>query len=124
MEYKISGDIRKKEKVVGGMFTLTQTIFLGLGVVVGGGVGIVIFNATRNVVLSLLCLILFASPFLPFAFVTIEKMGDMELARFLWIRYKFKKSQKTFLNINENYKQYLIESQKYQSQNKEVKHNA
>lgn len=126
MEYKISGDIRKKEKIVGGLFTLTQTIFLGLAAVVGLGVGILAYNATQNLVFGIICIIIFASPFLPFAFVTIEKMGDMELAKYLWIRFKFRKSQKNFLNINEKYKDYLIENYKYQERLKkgEVKTNA
>lgn len=109
MEYQVMPDIREKEKIVGGKFTLTQTVFLGLGVVAGGALGILFYNLTHSVILSIAMIIVGALPFIPFAFIRIERMGDMELFFYLLIKYKFSKGQRVFLNINENKKQRLME---------------
>ena len=83
MEYQIMPDIREKEKIVGGKFTATQTIFLALAVISGGGLGVLTYSATQSVGLAIIVIILAALPFLPFAFITIEKMGKMELFFYL-----------------------------------------
>ena len=108
MEYQVMPDIREKEKIVGGIFTATQTIFLALAVVAGGGLAVLTYTATSSVPLALLVLVLGAAPFLPFAFIKIEKMGDMELIFYLWIRFKYMQGQKIFLNLNENQRNRLI----------------
>lgn len=102
MEYQIMPDTREKEKIVGGHFTLTQTIFLALGLVAGGGGALFTFKATNSLPLALIVLVLLALPFLPFAFVKIEKMGDKELFFYLLILLKHSQSQKVFINLNEN----------------------
>lgn len=109
MEYEVSPDIREKEKVVGGMFTMTQTVFLGLAFVCGGGFGIMTFSATGNIPLAIFIIVLGSVPFLPFAFIKIPSMGDMELFRYLMIRIKYKKSQKVYVNYNENSKKALLD---------------
>lgn len=108
MEYQVMPDIREKEKIVGGRFTITQTIFLAVGVVVGGLLGVLIYNLTKSVVLAIITIAIGAAPFLPFAFITIEKMGKMELFFYLWIKFKFDRGQKVFININENKRKRLI----------------
>lgn len=109
MEYEVSPDIREKEKVVGGIFTLTQTIFLGLGLLIGGGTAIMVFTSTGNMILTILDFFILGGIFFPFAFIKIPSMGDMELFRYLMIRLKFVKQQKIYVNFNENNKKYLTE---------------
>ena len=109
MEYQVMPDIRAKEKIVGGIFTITQTIPLGLALLVGGGLGVAVFTATNNIFMAIVVLCVGALPFVPFAFITIEKMGDMELFFYLLIKYKYKKQQKIYVNINENQKKRILE---------------
>lgn len=107
MEYQMMPDIREKEKIVGGHFTITQVIFLAIAVVSGGGLAYLTYNLTNSIPLVILVFIIGTAPFLPFAIITIEKMGKMELAKYLWIKFQYKNSQKVFLNLNENKKNRL-----------------
>lgn len=109
MEYQVMPDIREKEKIVGGLFTITQTIFLGLSVITGGLFGLGVFTLTSDPFLSVICIVIGAVPFLPFAFVTIESMGKMELFFYLMIKLKYKNGQKIFINLNENKRNRLME---------------
>lgn len=109
MEYKVSPDIREKEKIVGGHFTLTQTVFLGLALISGVGLGLVTYQTLNNLPITFFVIILGAAPFIPFAFVKIEKMGDMELFFFLKIKAEYRFKQKVFLNLNENQRKRLVE---------------
>lgn len=109
MEYQMTPDIREKEKIVGGHFTLTQTIFLALAVISGGGLGILTYNSLNSIPLAIIVLVLGAVPFLPFAFVKVEKMGDKELFFYLLIKLQHNKGQKVYLNINENKKKRILE---------------
>ena len=108
MEYQVMPDIREKEKIVGGLFTITQTIPLALALICGGGLAVLTFSSTQNIVMTVIMFIIGAVPFLPFAFVKIEKMGNMELFFYLRIRMKYKKSQKVFCNLNENQRKRLL----------------
>ena len=74
MEYQVMPDIREKEKIVGGLFTITQTIPLALALICGGGLAVVTFSATQSIVMTVIVFIIGAAPFLPFAFIKIEKM--------------------------------------------------
>lgn len=115
MEYKVSPDIREKEKIVGGHFTITQTIFLALALISGLGLGLLTFQTTGSVPLAILLIIIGAAPFVPFAFIKVERMGDMEL--FFYLRYKvlFQYGQKVYLNLNENQRDRLQEEIKNES---------
>lgn len=106
-EYKMTPDIREKEKIVGGLFTISQTVFLGLGIVVGGGLGLILWQATGQLLIGLVALFIGALPFIPFAFVTISELGNMELFRYLVIRMRFRKSQRVFVNMNQKKKDSL-----------------
>lgn len=119
MEYQIMPDTREKEKIVGGHFTLTQTIFLALGLVAGGGGAIMTFKATNNVLLAIIVLVLLAIPFLPFAFVKVEKMGDKELFFYLLILFKYSQMQKVYINLNENKRNRLLKEYKNKNENEE-----
>lgn len=109
MEYQMTPDIREKEKIVGGHFTLTQTIFLALAVISGGGLGILTYNTLDSIPVAIIVVIIGAIPFLPFAFIKVEKMGDKELFFYLLIKFQHNKGQKVYLNINENKKKRILE---------------
>lgn len=102
MEYKIMPDIREKEKIVGGHFTITQTIFLALSVVAGGGSALFIYQSLHSIPFALTVGAILAIPFLPFAFIKIESMGDKELFFYLLILLRYSHSQKVYVNMNEN----------------------
>ena len=108
MEYQVMPDIREKEKIVGGLFTITQTIPLALALICGGGLAVVTFSATQSIVMTVVVFIVGAAPFLPFAFIKIEKMGNMELFFYLMIKMKYKKSHKVYCNLNENQRKRLM----------------
>lgn len=109
MEYQVMPDIREKEKIVGGIFTITQVIPLGLALLCGGLSGVAVFSATGDPLIAIFVIAVVATPFLPFAFVKIESMGDMELFFYLMIRMKYKNQQKVYVNINENKRKRLKE---------------
>ena len=115
MEYKVSPDIREKEKIVGGHFTATQTVFLGLAVLCGIGLGLLTFQTLGNIPIAVIMVILGALPFAPFAFIKVEKMGDMELFFYLLIRLKYINGQKVYLNLNENQRNRLLREAKNES---------
>lgn len=108
MDYNIPPDTREKEKIFGGMFTLTQTIFLVLAVVCGGGAFLLTFSLI-GLVPSLILGMIVAIPFVPFAFIKVESCGNVELFEYLIIMWKYNQSQKVYINLNENYKKLLIE---------------
>ena len=116
MEYQVSPDIREKEKIVGGHFTLTQTLFLALALISGIGLGMLVFQTIGSIPLAILLIILGAAPFLPFAFVKIEQMGDMELFFYLRLKALYHYKQKTYLNLNENQRNRLREKIKNESE--------
>lgn len=101
--YAIPPDIREKEKVVGGILTVSQTILIA----VGGALSFVlvqgIFKLSNNIVLALLGLL----PMIPTLFLALYKKhdyGDMELTQYLIFKWKFDHSRKEFPNINENFR--------------------
>lgn len=109
MEYQVMPDIREKEKIVGGLFTVTQTIPLALALICGGGLAVFAFSNFHNIILAIVLFAIGAVPFLPFAFIKIEKMGNMELFFYLKIRMKYKHDQKVYSNLNENQRKRLLE---------------
>ena len=62
MEYQIMPDIREKEKIVGGKFTATQTVFLALAVITGGGLGVLTYSGTNSPALAIIVMIFGAIP--------------------------------------------------------------
>lgn len=102
--YSIPPDTREKERIIGGIFTVSQLIFLIIGLIVGSALAILAFKTTKNLVFTLIMLAIGIAPFVPFAFVKIKKMGDIELAQYLLYKYKYRHSQHRFLNYNENFR--------------------
>lgn len=107
MNYEIPPDTREKEKIFGGLFTLTQTIFLALAAVCGGGTFLGLFGS-MGAIPSLLIGVVIGSIFLPFAFIKVESCGNVELIQYIWILFQYQRSQKVYVNINDNYRDAIL----------------
>lgn len=101
--YDVPPDTRGKEAIIGGIFTASQMIFLAVGFIVGAALAIFGFSTFHSLTAALFLFAIGAAPFVPFAFIKISKMGNMELFPYLRIKYAFKKGQKYWLNYNTNY---------------------
>ena len=73
-QYQIPPDIKEKEKIIGGLFTKTQFVFVVAAVICGLGFGYLAFKFTSNAIVFFICLLIGAVPFLPFSFITIRKI--------------------------------------------------
>lgn len=104
--YRMPPDTRDKEKLFGGVFTITQFAFLATGIGVGGGLGILLYKIIPSFPLVVICLLLGVGASAPFAFIKVRKVGDMELAKYLFLKYQYKKKPKKKYHINENYQRY------------------
>lgn len=102
--YPIPPDTRGKEKIIGGIFTISQFIFLIIGVILGFVLVAVTFQMTNSFVVAGIAFIIGVGPFIPFSFVKKHELGEMELFQYLRLKQKFKKSRKVFPNINERYR--------------------
>ena len=101
--YEIPPDTRGRSKIIGGILTITQLIWVVLGVVVGGMLAMAIYSGTSSLVFTVLGFLIGCAPFAPFAFIKISKVGDMELFSYLMLVLKFRQSNKKFYNYNVNY---------------------
>lgn len=103
MQYhQVPPDTRDKEKIFGGIFTITQFVFLVIGVVLGAIMGLFFYTITQNIIVMAFAFTMGFGVLLPFAFVKIHKMGDMELFRYLVLKVKFSKRIKHMPHININ----------------------
>lgn len=102
--YPIPPDTRGKEKIIGGIFTISQFIFLIIGVILGFILVAVTFKMTNSFVVAGIAFIIGVGPFIPFSFVKKHELGEMELFQYLRLKQKFKKTRKVFPNINERYR--------------------
>lgn len=100
--YPIPPDIREKEKIVGGIFTVSQTLILVAGIAVSFLFINILYNLSGNIVVGLIG----AVPMLPVAWLALKKKheyGDVEMVQYFIFLHKFKKSRKEYPNINENF---------------------
>lgn len=102
--YPIPPDVRDEEKIVGGIFTKSQFIFLVIGFVGGMGLAILFYSTTKNVPLTAFGMIIGLLAGLPFAVIKVRSAGDMELFKYLVKKHKYKKRSKEYKHINDNYK--------------------
>lgn len=105
--HTVPPDTRDKEKLFGGKFTISQFIFIILGFIVGGVFAYTAFKIYPNIIFILIVFAIGVLPFLPFAFIKIRKMGDMELFSYFVLKMRYRKKTKKFANINENYRKYI-----------------
>ena len=104
LKYMVPPDVRDDEKIVGGIFTKSQFIFLVLGFVVGMALTIGLYSMSKNFMFSALGMVVSLIIAFPFAVVRIRSAGDMELFKYLVKKWKYKKRQKEYRNISDNYK--------------------
>lgn len=104
-QYPIPQDIHEKEKIIGGMFTITQFIFIAIGAVSAlfGGIGI--YTLTDNLIATAITMIICAGIFVPFGFIKMRNYGDVELFQFVLMKIKYAREPKEYLNISENYRE-------------------
>ena len=106
--YSIPPDTRDKEKIIGGLFTLTQFLFLIIGFGAGALIAFLLNtfatggDGSMNAVAILFGMTIGMGIFAPFAFIKIRSMGDMELFKYLICKLKFEKRNKEYPNININ----------------------
>lgn len=87
MQYhQVPPDTRDKEKIFGGIFTISQFVFLVIGVVFGALLGLLSYTLFQNIIVLAVMFVVGMVVFAPFAFVKIHKMGDMELFKYLVLR--------------------------------------
>ena len=101
--YDLPPNTNDKEKVIGGVFTFTQFIFLVIGFLTGGGVALLFKQVFTSYWFAVVGFALGIVPFLPFGFYRVEKMGDIELFRYLVIKFQFRHSHKKYINENINF---------------------
>ena len=107
-QYPIPQDIHEKEKIIGGMFTISQFIFIALGAVSAlfGGIGI--YTATNNLMATGATMVICAAIFVPFGFIKVRKYGDVELFQLVLMKIKYAREPKEYLNISENYREEIV----------------
>lgn len=106
IQHKVPPDTRDKEKLFGGVLTVTQFIAFITFICLGAALGLLFNTVINSIWVIAFFVILGAIAGAPFAFYKNRKMGDMELAKLLYLKYLFKKKTKKKIHINENYQRY------------------
>lgn len=92
--YYVPPDMSEKEKIIGGIFTMEQFLWL----LAGGVAGVLVFISTFNKLGKVLSVII-SFPFLlfglPFAF---HKVNDLSLYEYLKRKHNFNKKNKFLVN--------------------------
>jgi len=104
MQYhQVPPDTRDKEKIFGGIFTLTQFAFLIAGFIIGAGMGLLANMLFKNAASVITAFGISVAAVLPFAFIKIRSMGDVELFQYLMFKVKYNKRVKHMSHVNMNY---------------------
>lgn len=103
-KYIVPPDVRDDEKIVGGIFTKSQFMFLVIGFVAGMGLTIFLYSISKNFVVAAFGLITGLVVTAPFAVIKVRSAGDMELFKYLVKKWKYSKRQKEYKNISDNFK--------------------
>lgn len=99
--YKVSADTSEKEKVIGGIFTAVQGVFLSVGIIMCG----VIFLIFQSVMPAVFALIFGASCGGVFIYLFVfKKKEDLDFATYLKLRKNYRSKTKYLLNYPENLK--------------------
>lgn len=94
-EYAVPPDTKEKEKILGGIFTLTQFFWM-VGAFMGGlGMFALVYLVTKLVPLGLIFGLIGAGVFVPFIFV---KKHNLTLFEYLVRKHKFKQKNKRIYN--------------------------
>lgn len=108
IKYVVPPDVRDEEKIVGGIFTKSQFMFLVIGFIGGMALTILLYSMTKNFIIAAFGLATGLIVTFPFAVIKIRSAGDMELFKYLVKKWKYKKRQKEYKNISDNYKGGII----------------
>lgn len=101
--YQIPPDINEKEKVIGGVLTVSQLVAIIVFAVLGGVSALIIFRAANKPILALIVGIIILIPGLYLGFKKEHRLGDMEEFEYLMIKRRFKKERKRYPNVNDGY---------------------
>lgn len=96
--YNVPADVREKEKIIGGILTMAQGMWLMGGFVLGLGAFAGVYVLTRAVPLALIVGLPNACLGMPFAFI---KKNGVPLPTYLFRKYKFNKKSHKLINRRE-----------------------
>lgn len=102
--YSLPPTINEQEKIIGGVLTVAQAIFLGIAFVCGFGLAQFGFNLSGNIFVAIICGAVAALPGIGLAFLKKHDYGDMPISQYLIYRFFFNKSKKEFPNVNQNFR--------------------
>ena len=92
--YQIPPDINEKEKVIGGVLTVSQLVAIIVFAVLGGVSAMIIFRTANKPILALIVGIIILIPGLYLGFKKEHRLGDME---------EFEYLSKQYPNVNDGY---------------------
>ena len=93
--YNVPADVREKEKIIGGLFTLGQFAWIGGGVLLGLASLAGMYIMTGTFMIAGPVGLMFACSGLPFAFY---KKNGVELPVYIVRKAKFKRKTKKLIN--------------------------
>lgn len=93
--YRLTADMSEKEKVIGGILTLGQGMWLVAGLLIAAGVFMLLVGVMPKGAALFIGLIPGAAVAVPFAFY---EPGGLKLSEYLKLRVKFKKKTKFLTN--------------------------
>ena len=95
MVYSVPADVREKEKIIGGLFTLGQFAWIGGGVLLGLASLAGMYMMTGTFVIAGPVGLMFACSGLPFA---LYKKNGVDLPVYLIRKARFKRKSKKLIN--------------------------
>lgn len=98
-QYLVPPDMKEKEKIVGGILTITQFGWLAIGVVIAAIIFVLFFN-TLNLWGLIIAVPIGLAIGLPFAFY---KKKELTLFQYLKLQHEFNKKQKQLPNRKGEY---------------------
>lgn len=94
-KYPTLDDASEVEKSVGGILTFGQTAWIGLGLIIAGGIFVLLCRTINPIIALIMGLIPGAAIAIPFAFY--EKDG-LRFTQYLSWQHKFRKKNKQLVN--------------------------
>jgi hypothetical protein len=93
--YNVPADVREKEKIIGGLLTLGQFLWIAGGFLLGLAALAGIYMTTKTFAIAAPVGIMFATTGLPFAFY---KKNGVELPIYIVRKIKFNRKQQKLIN--------------------------
>jgi len=93
MVYSMPPDTNEKEKIIGGIFTLGQAMWIGIGAI-GFALTVILFFKAIG-----FASVFFGLPFLVFGFVfALKKVNDLPLPTYIKFKRRYKNKIKYYIN--------------------------